>query len=181
MCTACLWKFCFLLCEFLMWFGGAVVKILTKEKSRWCPMGVGTKRAYVFDRGFLGGMGRLLQCLRDAHIWRLLGTLWKMVTRPILYATIFKKAMDIISIIILVINGLPLRGCPILLNHSYDYSPSWTSPVRRITRIGYLVTSWEMAIWPPKLGTLYILFSELFLWPKSGLFPQGFAHNTIEQ
>ena len=54
-------------------------------------------------------------------------------------------------------------------------------PVRRITRIGYLVTSREMAIWPPKLGTLYILFSELFLWPKSGLFPQGFAHNTIEQ
>ena len=53
--------------------------------------------------------------------------------------------------------------------------------VRRITRIGYLVTLREMAIWPPKLGTLYILFSELFLGPKSGLFPQGFAHNTIEQ
>ena len=55
------------------------------------------------------------------------------------------------------------------------------TPVRRITRIGYLVTSREMAIWPPKLGTLYILFSELFLWPKSGLFPKGLAHNTIEQ
>lgn len=50
-----------------------MVKKLTKEKSRRCPMGVGTKRAYDFDRdrGFLGDMGRLLQCLRDAHIWRL--------------------------------------------------------------------------------------------------------------
>ena len=38
-----------------------------------------------------------------------------------------------------------------------------------------------MAIWPPKLGTLYKVPSELFSWLKSCLSPQGFAHNTIEQ
>ena len=53
--------------------------------------------------------------------------------------------------------------------------------VRAITRNGYTVTSWEMAIWPPKLGTLYKVPSELFSGLKSSLFPQGFAHNTAEQ
>ena len=38
-----------------------------------------------------------------------------------------------------------------------------------------------MAIWPPKLGTLYKVPSELFSGLKSSLFAQGFAHNTIEQ
>ena len=37
-----------------------------------------------------------------------------------------------------------------------------------------------MAIWPPKLGTLYKVPSELFSGLKSSLFPQGFTHNTIE-
>ena len=36
-------------------------------------------------------------------------------------------------------------------------------------------------IWPPKLGTLYKVSSELFSGLKSSLFPQGFAHNTAEQ
>jgi len=38
-----------------------------------------------------------------------------------------------------------------------------------------------MATWPPKLGTLYEVPSDLFSWLKSNLFPQDFAHNTIEQ
>ena len=38
-----------------------------------------------------------------------------------------------------------------------------------------------MAIWPPKLGTLFKVPSELFSGLKSSLFPQGFAHNTTEQ
>ena len=37
-----------------------------------------------------------------------------------------------------------------------------------------------MAIWPPKLGTLYKVPSELFSGLKRSLFPQGFAHNTVE-
>ena len=37
-----------------------------------------------------------------------------------------------------------------------------------------------MATWPPKLGTLNKVPSELFLGLKSSLFPQGFAHNTAE-
>ena len=61
--------------------------------------------------------------------------------------------------------------------HLYLFFPP---TVRAITRNGYVVTSWEMAIWPPKLGTLYKVPSELFLGFKSSLFPQGFAHNTIE-
>ena len=36
-------------------------------------MGVGTKRAYDFDRGFLGDMGRLLQCLRGRSYLEVLG------------------------------------------------------------------------------------------------------------
>ena len=35
-------------------------------------------------------------------------------------------------------------------------------PVRAITRTGYMVTSSEKSIWPPKLGTLYLVISELF-------------------
>ena len=38
-----------------------------------------------------------------------------------------------------------------------------------------------MAIWPPKLGSLYRVPSELFSGLKSSLFLQGFAHNTIAQ
>ena len=53
--------------------------------------------------------------------------------------------------------------------------------VRAITRNGYTVTSWDMAIWPPKLGARYKVPSELFSGLKSSLFPQGFAHNTAEQ
>ena len=60
----------------------------------------------------------------------------------------------------------------------WHYGPP---PVRAITRNGYTVTSWEMAIWPPKLGTLYKVPSKLFSGLKSSLFPQGFAHNTAEQ
>ena len=36
-----------------------------------------------------------------------------------------------------------------------------------------------MAIWPPKLGTLYKVPSKLFSGLKSGLFPQGFAYNEV--
>ena len=53
--------------------------------------------------------------------------------------------------------------------------------VRVIARNGYVVTSWEMAIWPPKLDALYKVPSKLFSGLKSGLFPQGFAYNTIKQ
>ena len=38
-----------------------------------------------------------------------------------------------------------------------------------------------MAIWPPKIGVLYKVPSELFSGLKSSLLAQGFAHNTIEQ
>ena len=39
----------------------------------------------------------------------------------------------------------------------------------------------EMAIWQPKLGALYKVSSKNFSGHKSIRFPQGFAHNTIEQ
>ena len=38
-----------------------------------------------------------------------------------------------------------------------------------------------MAIWQPKLGALYKVPSKPFSGHKSIRFPQGFAHNTIEQ
>jgi len=55
------------------------------------------------------------------------------------------------------------------------------SPVRAITGIGYMVTSWDMLTWLPKLATLYKASSELFSWLKSSPFSQDLARNTAEQ
>ena len=47
-------------------------------------------------------------------------------------------------------------------NVAYVDSLNLPITVRAITRTGYMVTSSEKSIWPPKLGTLYLVISELF-------------------
>ena len=44
-----------------------------------------------------------------------------------------------------------------------------------------MVTSWELTLWPPKLGILRKVPSKPFPVLKSSFFPQDFAHNTLEQ
>ena len=70
------------------------------------------------------------------HIAIILGTCpitSKFVGQVATWVTQCNLGCAILSVIILVIKqiGLPLRGRPILLNHSYDYRPNWTplSPV----------------------------------------------------
>ena len=57
-----------------------------------------TEEGLCSDRGFLGDRARLLQCLHHAHMTGFRGHFEKRWLDRLLYATIFKRILDIIRI-----------------------------------------------------------------------------------